>query len=68
MNRRPVTSSNIASIGWEDDTLEVEFVSGHIYAYEGVPEAKYQAALGASSPGKFIASEIIGTHDHRRLK
>jgi hypothetical protein len=52
MQRRPVESSNISSLGWEDETLEVEFISGHLYEYHGVPESEYQALLGASSIGK----------------
>jgi hypothetical protein len=68
MQRRPVVSSNIASVGWEDDVLEVEFRSGHIYVYQNVPEAEYQAALGASSPGKYIAHEIQGRFEHTRVK
>jgi hypothetical protein len=68
MQRRPVTSSNIASLGWEDDTLEVEFRSGHIYVYRNVPQATYQAALGADSVGRFIARTVAGQFEHTRLK
>jgi KTSC domain len=73
VNRRPVTSSNIASIGWEADsqgegTMEVQFKSGHVYAYHEVPESVYQSALGASSVGKFIASEVVDHFEHTRLK
>jgi hypothetical protein len=60
MNRRPVTSSNVASIGWENDVLEVEFHSGHIYRYHDVPQGEYQALLGASSVGKMFNSAIAG--------
>ena len=73
MERRPVSSSNIASIGWEPDeegagTMEVDFHSGHIYRYRNVPETVFQAALGASSVGKFIARSVIGVFDEERLK
>lgn len=68
MKRRPVTSSNVASVGWEDDALEVEFRSGHVYVYQNVPEHTYQAALGASSVGRFVATEIAGKFEHTRLK
>jgi hypothetical protein len=54
MQRRPVTSSNISSIGWDDDQMEVEFVSGHVYAYRDVPQSEYQALLGADSIGKSL--------------
>lgn len=67
MNRRPVTSSNVASIGWDDDTLEVEFTSGHLYEYHDVPESEYQALIGASSIGKQLAS-IRDKYQSNRLK
>jgi hypothetical protein len=73
VNRRPVTSSNIASIGWEQDsqgkgTMEVEFKSGHVYTYHEVPESVYESALGASSVGKFIASSVVDHFEHTRIK
>ena len=75
MNRRPVSSSNIAGIGWAageagDDTgtLEVEFRSGHLYQYEGVSEAEYRTLLGASSVGKLLNENIIGRFPEQRLK
>ena len=68
MNRRPVTSSNIASIGWDEGVLEVEYRSGHLYEYADVPEGVYQAALGASSVGKFVASEVQGNFQSKRLR
>jgi hypothetical protein len=74
VNRRPVSSTNIASIGWEaseddpsDGTLEVAFKSGHIYQYANVSEATYQALLGASSVGKSMNSMIIGRYTEQRV-
>jgi hypothetical protein len=68
VNRRPVSSSNISSVGWEQDTMEVEFKSGHLYAYHEVPEALYQAMLGADSVGKFFSSTIAGKFEQTRVK
>jgi hypothetical protein len=67
MNRRPVTSSNVASIGWEDETLEVEFVSGHIYQYQDVPEAAYRELLGADSIGRHM-NQLQGKYQMMRVK
>ena len=61
VNRRPVSSSNIASVGWEQGVMEVEFTSGKTYRYEDVPEGEYQALLGADSPGKYLLADT-----HRR--
>jgi hypothetical protein len=58
MNRKPVVSSNIASIGYESGTLEVEFTSGHIYQYSGVPSHIHHSLLCAFSKGGYF-SEFI---------
>jgi hypothetical protein len=68
MNRRPVTSSNVASIGWDQDVLEVEFKSGHLYEYHDVPESVYQACLGADSIGRFVRDEVSGKYQSTRVK
>jgi KTSC domain len=67
MKRRHVESTNIASVGFDDGDMEVEFVSGHIYIYHDVPEAEYQAMLGADSIGKHLHS-IKGRYESTRLK
>ena len=72
MLRRPVTSSNVASVGWEPGeegedvgVLEVEFKSGHVYRYEGVPEREFEALVGAGSVGRYLNAHIIGHYDER---
>lgn len=39
MNRNPVSSSNVKSVGYDSESsrLEVEFHHGGIYQYYGVP-------------------------------
>lgn len=68
MNRTPVKSSNIRSVGYDaaSETLEVEFTSGSVYAYSGVPTDTWAAmqAEGADpkgSVGKFFTKEIRGS-------
>ena len=58
MNRIPVVSSNIASVGYESGTLEIEFRSGGGYKYTGVPEHIYRALLSAPSKGSYFAEHI----------
>ena len=74
MNRRSVKSSNVAGVGWAADeanpaegTLEVEFISGHVYQYKGVPQLVYQNLLGASSVGRTMNTDIIGRYDEQRI-
>ena len=54
--RRPVQSSSIASIGYaaQTQTLEVEFKSGSVYQYFGVPAAIYQGLMTAESHGHYL--------------
>lgn len=58
MNRQFVSSSDIRSVGWQDDTLEIEFKSGGIYQYHGVPQDVYFNLLSASSCGRYFHSFI----------
>jgi len=64
MNRLPITSSNIKSIGYDNQLsiLEVEFISGDVYQYYDVPEHLYQEFMHASSLGGFINDTIIKYH------
>ena len=58
MNRQFVSSSDIRSVGWQDDTLEIEFKSGGIYQYHGVPQDVYFNLLSAGSCGRYFHSFI----------
>ncbi len=48
MERFPVQSSNIKSIGYDSDrqTLELEFANGGVYQYFNVTEDIYQTIVG----------------------
>lgn len=60
MERSPVSSSNLVSIGYEPDseTLEVEFKTSGIYQYFNVPLFMYERLMLADSIGKFFNAEI----------
>lgn len=70
MDRTPVTSSTVASIGYDaqTQTLEVEFTKeGRIYQYFDVPKAVHNAFLASDSKGRFLASQIKGVYRYARL-
>jgi hypothetical protein len=69
MERRPLSSSNILSAGYEPTTLtlEVEFTNGHIYQYFDVPQHIYDALIETESPGHFLNSAIKGMFRYSRL-
>jgi len=59
MNRTPVKSSFIESIGHEGDTLEVAYKDGRIYRYIGVPADLYGSVMGAESIGKVLKEQVL---------
>lgn len=67
MNIIPVSSSNIANVGYENGTLYVAFNRGGLYAYSGVPESVYHGLMSASSPGGYLASHVKGVYPYRRI-
>lgn len=58
MNRIPVVSSNLASVGYEGGILEIEFKSGLVYQYSGVPAYVFEALMSAPSHGKYFSAHI----------
>lgn len=64
MERTFVESSNIMSIGYDEDsqTLEIEFNNGSIYQYFDVSKAEFDTLMGAESHGKYFNSNIKGVY------
>jgi KTSC domain len=58
---KPVTSSNIAAVGHEGDTLYVKFKSGPTWKYTPVNAATYDEMLAAHSIGGYFARHIKPT-------
>ena len=69
MNRTPVSSSNLRSVGFDTGSsiLEIEFHSGEVYVYFGVPESVYNELMAASSKGTFHDDRIKDRYPSRRL-
>ncbi len=60
MRREPVESSSLAAVGYEaaTESLEIEFTSGRIYRYTGVPEFLFRALMSARSKGRYFNQSI----------
>ena len=60
MRREPVSSSNLRSVGYDPTsaTLEIEFNSGGVYQYAGVPAQVQDSLLRSGSLGRYFASQI----------
>lgn len=67
MQHKPVSSSNIASIGYDvtTQTLEIQFHNGGVYRYHGVPQSEHAGLMAASSHGSYLARSI---KDHYRYE
>ena len=52
------TSLNAATYQDQSASLELEFRSGAIYCYRGVPEQVYQELLSAESKGRYFNQHI----------
>jgi hypothetical protein len=69
VERSPVVSSNIASVGYDAEAyvLEVEFTNGHIYQYFDVPEAVFAELVGSSSLGSYLNTNIRKQYRYTRI-
>jgi len=69
INRQPVESSAIRSVGYDpaSQTLEIEFHSSGIYQFFDVPEAVYEDLMQASEPASYFNNHIRGRY-HRPRK
>jgi KTSC domain len=56
MERTPVDSSSVASVGYDQVSyeLEIEFLNGRTYRYLQVPPAAYRLLLQAPSVGEYV--------------
>jgi hypothetical protein len=56
MQRRPVRSTSLKAIGYDDTTLilEIEWRNGSVVRYTGVPESMHQALLAVHGKAMFV--------------
>jgi len=56
MERMPVSSSTILSVGYDADfeSLEIEFRNRHVYRYYKVPGHVHEGLMDANSLGRFF--------------
>ncbi len=70
MNRHPVTSSRIASIGYDTGMRELEilFKDGQLWRYRNVPEKTFHTFLAVVSKGRFYDGVIRNKFTAMRLR
>lgn len=69
MNRTPVASSQVSSIGYDpkSETLEVEFNQGAVYQYSGVPEWVFDGLMASPSKGQFLNRNVKDLYPFERV-
>jgi hypothetical protein len=70
LDRVSVSSSNIASVGYNDQLslLEVEFHSGGIYQYADVPRVHFDSMTsGLESVGKYFHKHIKNNYTFTKV-
>lgn len=69
MEKTSVTSSNVASVGYDENsaTLEIEFKNGATYQYFDVPENVFTELRDADSVGGYLAARIKGTYRYSKV-
>jgi KTSC domain len=69
MQREPVTSAALRSVGYDRETgdLELEFRSGRIYRYAAVPAALHDWLLRTRNKAVFVAHHLAGRYGERSL-
>lgn len=69
MNHTPVSSSQIASVGYDPATrvLEITFKDGGTYAYDNVPANVHADLMSADSVGKAFYAMVKGKYGHRKV-
>lgn len=70
MERTPVSSSSIRSLGFDPETgvCEVEYQNGVVYQASGMTAEQFQAILAAESVGSYYARNIRNAFVHTRVE
>jgi len=77
MKRIPVESSDLASVGWEAGTLEIEFRAkekkdgtikpAEIYHYFDVPEQVFRELTTLKKPGQLFYYKVRNRYRYERI-
>jgi hypothetical protein len=69
MRHTPVSSSDIASVGYDAQsaTLEIHFHSGGTYQYFDVPQSIYDGLMAAGSHGTYFHAHIRERYRYQKV-
>lgn len=66
---RPVSSSNIAAVGYDADSqsVYVQFLNGSTYVYKGVSEHEFENLRTAHSVGSYLNRSYKNVYPYERV-
>ena len=67
MELKKVKSSNIDSVGYENENLYIQYQSGAIYKYKNVPKVIYESLMDSDSKGRYMNSSIKTKFEYEKL-
>jgi len=69
MIHKPVSSSNLESVGYDAKTkiLEIKFLNSGLYEYYKVPQAIYTGLMSASSHGTYFHQNIRNVYEYKKI-
>ena len=70
MKRQSVESSNLKSVGYDEFllVLEIEFKSGAVYRYYGVPSEVHDELINAESVGKYFNANVKSKYNFLKVE
>ena len=70
MKRQSVESSNLRSVGYDEFllVLEIEFKSGAVYHYYGVPSEVHDELINAESVGKYFNANVKSKYNFLKVE
>ncbi|MCC7069286.1 MAG: KTSC domain-containing protein [Burkholderiales bacterium] len=69
MHRKPLKSSKLRAAGYDERerTLEIEFVNGDVFAYQGVSPEIHRQLMASPSPNSFFEDKIEEAFSGKRI-
>lgn len=66
---KPVASSNIEAVGYEEstETMRVQFKNGSVYEYHNVPSIVHSDFMQASSLGAYLNRNIRTNYPYEKI-
>ncbi|OSN02479.1 KTSC domain-containing protein [Lonsdalea populi] len=70
MQRKRLSSADLFAVGYDAETsiLEIEFLNGSLYQYQGVARMIYEELLASSSKGSYYSRYIKNSFPYQKLQ